>query len=134
MTAQLSPCATCIRKKGSITPFLINFPRLFPGLTLSRRALYEQMTVGEAIDAYISSLDGVISGTATRRYKADRKKLFQPLMDIKLKNLAQPVAQTVVSLEAKRYAPKSIHCAHGPLSAAVSMYRLLVTWHYCNQF
>lgn len=84
---------------------------------------YEQMTVGEAIDAYISSLDGVISGTTTRRYKADRKKFFQPLMDIKLKNLTQPVVQTVVSLESKRYAPKSIHCAHGLLSAAVSMYR-----------
>lgn len=84
---------------------------------------YEKMTVGEAIDAYIRSLDGVISGTTTRRYKADRKKFFQPLMDIKLRDLTQPVVQTVVSLESKRYAPKSIHCAHGLLSAAVSMYR-----------
>lgn len=84
---------------------------------------YEEMTVGQAIDAYIDNLDGVASATTIRRYRKDRIKFFGQIMDIQLKDLQQPVIQTAVSSESKRYAPKSIHCAHGLLSAALSMYK-----------
>lgn len=84
---------------------------------------YEEMTVGEAIDAYIANLEGVVSATTIRRYKKDREKFFKPLMGIQLKDLKQPVIQTAVSAEAKHFAPKSIHCAHGLLSAALGMYK-----------
>lgn len=82
----------------------------------------DRMTVGEAIDAYIDNLVGVLSQSTIRRYRKDREKFFKPLMDIKLTELTQPAIQFVVSSEAKKYAAKSIHCAHGLLSAALDIY------------
>ena len=81
------------------------------------------MTVGQAIDAYIDNLNGVASATTIRRYRKDRNKFFGQIMDIQLKDLQQPVIQTAVSKESKRYAPKSVHCAPGLLSAALGMYK-----------
>ena len=43
-------------------------------------------------------------------------------MDIKLFELAQDDIQKAVSIDSKRYAAKSIHCAHGLLSAALGVY------------
>lgn len=84
---------------------------------------YEDMTVGECIDAYINNLVGVASASTIRRYRRDRMKFFDPIMGIKLKNITQPAIQTAVSTDAQRAAPKSIHCAHGLLSAALGIYK-----------
>lgn len=82
----------------------------------------QRMSVGDAIDAYIQNVNGVLSPTTIRRYQKDRQRFFKGLMDIKLVDLTQAAVQQAVSLDAKRYAPKSIHCAHGLLSAALSVY------------
>lgn len=82
----------------------------------------QRMSVGDAIDQYIANLIGVLSPTTIRRYQKDRLKFFKGIMDIKLVDLTQAAIQQAVSLDAKRYAPKSIHCAHGLLSAALSVY------------
>ena len=82
----------------------------------------ERMTVGDAIDRYIENVAGVCSPTTIRRYKTDRKKFFPQLMKVKLCDLTQEAIQMAVSIDAKRYAPKSIRCAHGLLSAALDLY------------
>ena len=82
----------------------------------------QRMSVGDAIDAYIQNVNGVLSPTTIRRYQKDRQRFFKGLMDIKLVDLTQAAVQQAVSLDAKRYAPKSIHCAHGLLPAALSVY------------
>jgi len=82
----------------------------------------KDMTVGEAIDAYIDNLTGVLSQSTIRRYRKDREKFFRSLMSVKLSEWTQPAIQFAVSSEAKKYAPKSIHCAHGLLSAALDIY------------
>lgn len=82
----------------------------------------ERMTVGEAIDRYIESVTGVLSPTTIRRYQKDREKFFPGLMGIKLVELTQEAIQRAVSLDSKQYAPKSIHCAHGLLSAALAIF------------
>lgn len=83
----------------------------------------QRMSVGNAIDQYINNLIGVLSPTTIRRYQKDRQKFFKGIMDIKLHDLTQAEIQQAVSLDSKRFAPKSIHCAHGLLSAALSVYR-----------
>ena len=82
----------------------------------------QQMTVGDAIDRYINNVIGVLSPTTIRRYQTDRKKFFKGIMEIKLFDLTQDDVQRAVSLDSKRYAAKSIHCAHGLLSAALGVY------------
>lgn len=80
------------------------------------------MTVGDAIDRYIKNLAGVCSPATIRRYKADRNKFFAKLMPVKLCELTQEAIQMAVSLDSKKYAPKSIRCTHGLLSAALDIY------------
>ncbi len=87
-----------------------------------RKPEKDRMTVGDAIDRYIESVDGTLSPTTIRRYRADRKKFFPSLMSVKLHELTQEDIQIAVSVDAKRYAPKSIRCAHGLLSAALDTY------------
>ena len=48
---------------------------------------YDDMTVGECIDAYINNLIGVASASTIKRYKADRKKFFRELMVVRLRDL-----------------------------------------------
>lgn len=80
----------------------------------------QRMSVGDAIDCYIDNLVGVISPSTVRRYQSDRKKFFKAIMPVKLHDLTQAQVQQAVSLDSKRFAPKSIHCAHGLLSAALA--------------
>lgn len=82
----------------------------------------ERMSVGDAIDSYINNVNGVLSPTTIRRYKSDREKFFPSLMKVKLSDLTQELVQQAVTLDSKKYAPKSIKCAHGLLSAALAVY------------
>lgn len=84
--------------------------------------LERRLTVGDAIDQHISDNADVLSPRTVRRYKEDRQKFFASIMDTKLCDLTQPDIQRAVSHDSKRYAAKSIHNAHGLLSAALTAY------------
>ena len=80
------------------------------------------MTVGEAIDRYIESKDGVLSPSTVAGYKRIRKNNLQELMPIKLPALTQEIVQKAVNKMAKEKSPKSVANAHGLLSAALEMF------------
>ena len=86
-------------------------------------------TVGEAIDDYIASKDGVLSPSTIQNYKKIRRVSLQELMDEPIKTLTQKKVQDAINDECKRtsprtgrkQSPKTIHNMHGLLSAALSM-------------
>lgn len=78
--------------------------------------------LSHAIDQHIEDIADVLSPRTVRRYKEDRRKFFASIMDIKLCDLTQPDVQRAVFHDSRRYAAKSIHNAHGLLSAALSSY------------
>ena len=80
------------------------------------------MTVGEAIDRYIESKDGVLSPSTVAGYKRIRKNNLQELMPIKLPALTQEAVQKAVNKMSKEKSPKSVANAHGLLSAALEMF------------
>lgn len=80
------------------------------------------MTVGEAIDRYIESKDGVLSPSTVAGYKRIRKNNLQELMPIKLPALTQEIVQKAVNKMAREKSPKSVANAHGLLSAALEMF------------
>ncbi len=80
------------------------------------------MTVGEAIDRYIESKDGVLSPSTVAGYKRIRKSALQELMPVKLPALTQEAVQRAVNRMAKEKSPKSVANAHGLLSAALAMF------------
>lgn len=94
-----------------------------------KRGLIEQekpvssMTVGDAIDRYISSKDGVLSPSTIAGYKRIRKNALQEIMGTKLHLLNQETVQRAINKMAKEKSPKSVRNAHGLLSAAMAVYR-----------
>lgn len=81
------------------------------------------LTVGEAIDRYISSKDAVLSPATIRGYKKIRRNDLQDIMGINVSVLTQEAVQRAVNRMAKESSPKSVRNAHGLLSAALSVSR-----------
>lgn len=80
------------------------------------------MTVGEAIDRYIESKDGVLSPSTVAGYRRIRENALQDLMEVRLPALTQDRVQRAVNAMAKARSPKSVANAHGLLSAALAVY------------
>ena len=89
---------------------------------LRQSASPSSMTLGEAIDRYIESKDGVLSPATIKGYRKIRKNSLPELMDIRLPALTQEAVQRAVSRMAKSSSPKSVRNAHGLLSAALGVY------------
>lgn len=81
-----------------------------------------KMTVGEAIDKYIGSKDGVLSPTTIQNYKRMRKNCLQGIIDIPLRNLTQDNIQREINAMAKLKSPKYVRNVHGLLSATLAVY------------
>lgn len=81
------------------------------------------LTVGEAIDRYISSKDAVLSPATIRGYKKIRRNDLQDIMSVQVSALTQETVQRAVNRMAKESSPKSVRNAHGLLSAALAVAR-----------
>lgn len=82
----------------------------------------ERMTVGEAIDRYITSKDGVLSPTTVSEYRKMRKNYLQDLMPVQLDRLTREKVQSSVNAMSKTHSAKTVINAHGLLSAALAMH------------
>lgn len=90
---------------------------------VKKKEKVKNMTVGEAIDKYISIKENVLSPTTIYGYRKIRQCYLQMLMDLPIQKLTQETVQKAVNDEAKRLAAKTVKSAHGLLSAALSIYR-----------
>ena len=94
---------------------------LFAGIEKEERI---PLTVGKAIDNYISSKEKVLSPSTIVAYKKIRRNDLQSLMDINISDLDQLHIQIAVSEDmAKGKSPKSIKNAHGLLTAVLKQHR-----------
>lgn len=82
----------------------------------------ENMTVGEAIDQYISSQTNILSPSTVVGYKSIRRSALQELMPIKLSRLRQADVTRAVNVRALTHSPKSVRNAYGLLTAALAVY------------
>ncbi|WP_164997209.1 site-specific integrase [Clostridium minihomine] len=80
------------------------------------------ITVGEAINRYISSKENVLSPSTVREYKLERKLFLQDIMSVKIQLLTQEQVQLAVNSDAAKHAPKTVRNAHGLLVAAMKMF------------
>jgi len=80
----------------------------------------EAVTVGEAIDRYISNKDSILSPSTIAEYKRMRKNKLPGIMNTKLKDLTQEKVQKEVNRAAKFDSPKTVRNAHGLLTATLS--------------
>lgn len=82
----------------------------------------EELTVGEAIDKYISSKDSVLSPSTIRVYKKYRRLYLQSIMTTKLSDIDQEEIQNAVNEDSRSHSPKTIRNAHGLLTATLVEY------------
>ena len=80
------------------------------------------MTLGDAIDNYISNREGVLSPKTVREYKKYRVNYAQQIMDIKISNITSEILQAEISRESTRLSPKSVKNVYGLISASLSTY------------
>lgn len=78
-----------------------------------------EMTLGEAIDAYIASKSNVLSPSTIRGYDQIRRCHFQPEMSVKLCRLNEKVLQTAVNRESEQSSPKTVKNAWSLISATL---------------
>lgn len=101
--------------------------------TTSSSTRYENLTLREAIDKYVESLDALRSPTTVQGYRIIQENGFQEIMDIPLKKLTPQKLKTAVNNEAKRPAkryknstkpisPKTLSNEYGLLTAVLNTY------------
>lgn len=71
-------------------------------IKLQHKRKLENITVGDAMDKYISSKDGVLAPSTIAGYKKIRRNYVQDLMDIPISALKQDIVQSAFNKEAKR--------------------------------
>lgn len=81
------------------------------------------MTLGEAIDEYISQRSSVLSPRTIMDYKRTRRNDLQGLMEIKISDITQDDIQESVNIDAKKHSPKTVRNNHGLVSAVLHVYR-----------
>lgn len=89
---------------------------------LKKKEKVQNLTVGEAIDKYISIKENILSPTTIAGYRKIRRNNLQMLMDIPVQKLTQETIQKAVNDDSKRLSAKTVTSAHGLLSAAMAVY------------
>lgn len=79
------------------------------------------MTLGEAIDEYISVKSGVLSPKTVREYKRFRRIYAQGIINVKLDDITSEVLQREISRESARLSPKSVSNIYDLISASLKM-------------
>ena len=82
------------------------------------------LTVGKAVDRYISEKQGTLSPSTIRGYKTIKKNYLHDISEINLNELTQSDVQMLVSEMAMNgKSPKTIRNVHGLLASVLDMYR-----------
>lgn len=77
------------------------------------------LTVGAAIDAYISARTAVLSPTTLRAYKANRKANFNAIERTKLRALTSRAVQSWVNALAASHSPKTVRNVYALFTAVL---------------
>ena len=81
-----------------------------------------KLTVGNAIDEYISMKENILSPSTIFGYKRLQKNQFPQIADIPLKKLTNVIVQKWVNTLSATLSPKLIHSAYGLLTAIMNVY------------
>ena len=77
------------------------------------------MTVGAAVDAYISARTAVLSPTTLRAYKANRKANFSAIEHTKLRALTSRAVQSWVNVLSASHSPKTVRNIYALFTAVL---------------
>lgn len=117
-----------INRKQMYEPFIAetedeaNYLALEFELKYKNKSKPMNLTVGEAIDKYITARDAILSPSTVREYKQERKNYLQSIMNIKLKDLTNEHVQKAINEDKKTRSAKTVRNAHCLLSSVLKAY------------
>ncbi|MDE6500622.1 MAG: site-specific integrase [Ruminococcus sp.] len=80
------------------------------------------LTVGEAVDEYISSKENILSPTTVNCYKEIKRNNLSELCDIPIEQLSPETVQKHFNRLALKKSPKTLYNAHSLLASVVNVY------------
>lgn len=86
------------------------------------------MTVGRAIEEYISAREGTFSPSTLYGYRNIQRYHFSELTKRPLADVNEALLNSVISAEAKKYSPKTVRNAWGLLRASLSPHLPVDRW------
>ena len=89
---------------------------------LRRSARPEDMTVYEAVNAYIESRSSILSPTTIQKYRSMARTYYEPLRSTSLRRITSAQVQSYINSLAKDKSPKTISCVYGLLTAVLAQY------------
>lgn len=89
---------------------------------IKERSKPKDITVGQAIDAYIKERENILSPCTIRSYKHIRKFRFQGIIDTKTSALTRAKIQNAINVDAAEVKPKTLKNAVGLIKAAITDY------------
>lgn len=78
-----------------------------------------KITVGDCIDAYIESREGIRAEKTIREYRGFRRNYLQGLMNVRLKALTAEKIQAEINREARIHSQKTVRNAWGLVAASL---------------
>jgi integrase len=84
---------------------------------------YAEMTLGEAMDKYISLKNAILSPSTIRGYDAIRRTRAPMLTAMRLSDITQEDVQRAINEDAVSHSPKSVRNLHSFLSAVLDVYK-----------
>lgn len=86
------------------------------------------LTVREAIDEHIKSMNNILSPATIAGYRRIQKNHLKNLIDTKLSRITEKMINEEVNLESKLYAPKTVYNAFGLFNTIMKKFR--PSFHY----
>lgn len=80
------------------------------------------LTVGDAIEGYITAKEGVLSPSTIRGYRCSQRNDFHMIENKKIKSLTSEDVQLFISDMAKTLSPKSVRNRYALLTACIGLY------------
>lgn len=81
------------------------------------------ISLGEAIDRYITSRESVLSPRTVMDYKCTQRNYLKSIIHLKITTISQEDIQKAINFESKTHSPKTIRNIHGLVSAVMRSYR-----------
>lgn len=95
--------------------------KIYAGFQMEKRS---PLTVGKAIDNYISSIEKILSPTTLEGYRVIRRNYLKPIMDLQLSDLTNAEIKNAIAQDSLAgRSDKTLRNAHGLLSATLAEYR-----------
>lgn len=88
---------------------------------MKRKESPSNITFAEALANYIECKANVLSPTTISSYRSQQRLYFSSIKNKKLSQITQADIQREINTLAERLSPKTVHCAHGLISAVFGM-------------